>query len=398
VLTRRYAWRTKIIAGAIAATLLAGITFAHWRAKRDEGLIANNIPKQVKNLPTASQRDVADIPPEAFAPQPPTAAGYNAHSGGMPPGALPPGVVLPGMQGGRTSAQGYGVSDGVRQQFTGKERDAETGLDYFGARYYSSAQGRFTSPDELQSTSAEFALLGKGHPTKQALPTADLTNPQSLNRYQYALNNPLRYVDPDGQKPQDRLEIEQRHDDEEFGRGRLSPEEYLARAKARGAGAVAGLAILIAARGGAAAFTAVSMWAARNPDSLQQVAQGLLEAGGGPPGLTLSPVSRLRAAEIDTGERLAKQLGVRLMESAHEGEEYVVAGAKTTIDAMGGERAFKYFGSVTDFFKSIVRHVNKSADYVAIDLKGASQNQVEAVEKFVGGLTEKQRNKIMYVR
>lgn len=33
-------------------------------------------------------------------------------------------------------------------EFTGKERDAETGLDYFLARYYSSAQGRFTSPDE----------------------------------------------------------------------------------------------------------------------------------------------------------------------------------------------------------------------------------------------------------
>jgi RHS repeat-associated protein len=32
-------------------------------------------------------------------------------------------------------------------KFTGKERDAETGLDYFGARYFSGAQGRFTSPD-----------------------------------------------------------------------------------------------------------------------------------------------------------------------------------------------------------------------------------------------------------
>ncbi len=32
-------------------------------------------------------------------------------------------------------------------QFTGKERDAETGLDYFGARFMASAQGRFTSPD-----------------------------------------------------------------------------------------------------------------------------------------------------------------------------------------------------------------------------------------------------------
>lgn len=35
----------------------------------------------------------------------------------------------------------------MNQKFTGKERDAETGLDYFQTRYMSSAQGRFTSPD-----------------------------------------------------------------------------------------------------------------------------------------------------------------------------------------------------------------------------------------------------------
>jgi RHS repeat-associated protein len=37
--------------------------------------------------------------------------------------------------------------DKTSMKFTGKERDAETGLDYFGARYYGGAQGRFTSPD-----------------------------------------------------------------------------------------------------------------------------------------------------------------------------------------------------------------------------------------------------------
>lgn len=63
--------------------------------------------------------------------------------------------------------------------FTGKERDAETGLDYFGARYLSAAQGRFTSPDPL---------LNSGRPEI----------PQSWNRYAYTLNNPLKYVDPDG--------------------------------------------------------------------------------------------------------------------------------------------------------------------------------------------------------
>jgi RHS repeat-associated protein len=63
------------------------------------------------------------------------------------------------------------------RQFAGKERDKETGLDYFGARYYSSVLGRFTSPD---------------------LADPRLTNPQTFNRYRYGLNNPLRYIDPDG--------------------------------------------------------------------------------------------------------------------------------------------------------------------------------------------------------
>ena len=64
-------------------------------------------------------------------------------------------------------------------QFTGKERDAESGLDYFGARYFSGAQGRFTSPDR------PFA---DQHPA----------DPQSWNLYSYVRNNPLRYTDPTG--------------------------------------------------------------------------------------------------------------------------------------------------------------------------------------------------------
>jgi len=60
-----------------------------------------------------------------------------------------------------------------------KERDNETGLDYFGARYYSSTQGRFAGVD-------------KGEP--------EPADPQSWNRYRYARNNPLYYVDLDGNK------------------------------------------------------------------------------------------------------------------------------------------------------------------------------------------------------
>jgi len=77
------------------------------------------------------------------------------------------------------------------QEFSGKERDAETansamgdGLDYFGARYFSAAQGRFTTPDWSA--------------TPQPIPYADLSDPQTLNLYSYLRNNPLAKTDPDG--------------------------------------------------------------------------------------------------------------------------------------------------------------------------------------------------------
>ena len=98
---------------------------------------------------------------------------------------------------GRTAAQGYTGGDGVRQQFTSKERDTETGLDYFLARYYSSSQARFTSPDEFTGGPQElfdFSAVAEENPTFYA----DLTQPQSLNKYQYCLNSPLSYLDPDG--------------------------------------------------------------------------------------------------------------------------------------------------------------------------------------------------------
>jgi RHS repeat-associated protein len=58
-------------------------------------------------------------------------------------------------------------------QFTGKERDAESGNDYFGARYYGSSMGRFLSPD----------YSGNGDTDPEPVPWADFENPQTLNLY-----------------------------------------------------------------------------------------------------------------------------------------------------------------------------------------------------------------------
>ncbi len=67
-----------------------------------------------------------------------------------------------------------------KRKFAGKEHDGETSFDYFGARYYASSTGRFTSVDP--DTPIEAALR----------------DPQILNRYAYVRNNPLRHTDPDG--------------------------------------------------------------------------------------------------------------------------------------------------------------------------------------------------------
>jgi RHS repeat-associated protein len=112
---------------------------------------------------------------------------------------LPFGEEVSAGVGHRSAANGY-VADGVRQKFGSKERDAETGLDYFEARYYSSVQGRFTSPDEFTGGPDElfdFAEAASDNPTFYA----DLDDPQSLNKYQYCYNNPLGFTDLDGHKP-----------------------------------------------------------------------------------------------------------------------------------------------------------------------------------------------------
>lgn len=81
-------------------------------------------------------------------------------------------------------ATSSGLSDTSPMHFTGKQRDAESNLDNFGGRYYTSVMGKWMSPDwnEYPAT----------------VPYADFTNPQTLNLYAYLSNNPMSRTDPNG--------------------------------------------------------------------------------------------------------------------------------------------------------------------------------------------------------
>ena len=82
------------------------------------------------------------------------------------------------------SACSFSVAFSIAYKFTGKERDNESGLDNFGARYDSSNLGRFMTPDwAARPTTVPYAVFG---------------DPQSLNLYGYVRNDPVSRADADG--------------------------------------------------------------------------------------------------------------------------------------------------------------------------------------------------------
>jgi RHS repeat-associated protein len=84
-----------------------------------------------------------------------------------------------------------------QRKFIGQEYDADTGLNYLNARYYNSAIGRFTSQDPVA------LALGDEQQIKQITGQPQnvlLSDPQQLNLYSYARNNPLIYTDSGGKK------------------------------------------------------------------------------------------------------------------------------------------------------------------------------------------------------
>ncbi len=78
----------------------------------------------------------------------------------------------------RTTALGYKPEE-IRQDYTGYQKDDESGLEFAQARYYNGKHGRFTSVDPLTAS-------------------ANVKDPQTFNRYSYALNSPYKFTDPLG--------------------------------------------------------------------------------------------------------------------------------------------------------------------------------------------------------
>jgi RHS repeat-associated protein len=79
----------------------------------------------------------------------------------------------------RTSAQGFGAGDSIRQRYGLTERDEVTGLDHTWFRKYESLSGRLTSPDPYSGSMS-------------------ISDSQSFNRYSYVQNDPVNFVDPSG--------------------------------------------------------------------------------------------------------------------------------------------------------------------------------------------------------
>ncbi|MFA5317067.1 MAG: RHS repeat-associated core domain-containing protein [Dehalococcoidales bacterium] len=103
---------------------------------------------------------------------------------------------------------------GTDKLFTGQRLD-DTGLYYYNARYYDANIGRFISADTITQTGvlptgqlikdltvsySDVAVMQKirfAYPTTYVLVNSPV-NPQGLNRYSYCLNNPLKYIDSQG--------------------------------------------------------------------------------------------------------------------------------------------------------------------------------------------------------
>jgi hypothetical protein len=232
------------------------------------------------------------------------------------------------------------------------------------------------------------------------VPYANGADPQTLNLYGYVRNLPTTNVDIDG------------HGDAMTHywqcQGSTAPGCAAANHKTTVKEAVVETATMGAWFGGGILAPAASplirglfgLFLATAPVTMPIVVdtvEGLVPGRAG--SLTISTATRLTAAEISTGVRLAEQTGTALVQSEHIGAEFIDAAGKT-YDAVNGPAAYANWSrdGGEGILANIASTANKAVDYVAVDLKGASKGQVKAIKDFVKTLTKKQQDKIVYVK
>lgn len=224
------------------------------------------------------------------------------------------------------------------RRFTSKERDAETGLVYFGARYMSGAQGRFTSPDPHEiiteaSGPEEFASF--------------LSNPQNWNRYAYVTNNPLSITDPDGRCPTCLVWLQ-----------RLSPYADKAAAAAQRYGQQASQA---ASRYGHQAYVLATQFF--NSPTGQEVTAAAAEMATG---------SQLPYGFTSTGQykQFGKAVSSGLRELAGDGVQAFLGGSAITGKSFSTGAAFDV-GRTSDFDIAVVgKSLLSKAKELGIELRG----------------------------
>ncbi|MGH9969968.1 MAG: RHS repeat-associated core domain-containing protein [Pyrinomonadaceae bacterium] len=287
---------------------------------------------------------------------------------------------------------------------TQKERDSETGLDYFLARYYSSTQGRFTSPDEFAGgpdSLYSFADDASENPTFYA----DLTNPQSLNKYQYTYNDPLNFTDSDGHCPLCLIPVAiavtayillspktvhgPTHTPtyQEPGHDPAAQMMGLAMGEALGGPIISKVGGKILSRfGGRSAAEAAELQAQRQ--LIVRLAH-MRELG-------LDPATKgFRAAEAEAGARLEGVISRRLSRETSGAVDFLDKSGRT-YDLVGAGLKSQHFDyqAVTD---QITSHLGK-ADRVVVDVHRLSRRQIASVEQFVQGLTREQAARVSILR
>jgi RHS repeat-associated protein len=178
---------------------------------------------------------------------------------------------------GRTQTATPQAAFKVSTRFTGQVFDEESGLYYYGARYYDPELGRFIQPDTI---------------------IPDLSNPQSYNRYSYVLNNPLRYTDPTGHISQKEL------DDLTAAAGKLHGRDWLNYAEAANDLGIPGHEIMRGMSGEGAAVSATARVAAPAAEAYVTVVPDL-----GTAGLASAPIVVIRVGR--TAEAHATEFAVR---------------------------------------------------------------------------------------